>query len=374
VSIALADDRTVVAKLLEHIDRKTTDLSEEVWRERVEHYLSADRFEAELKVMRRTPTPFCPSAALPDAGSYVARNVALTPILAVRGNDGKVCAFRNACRHRGVRLVDGSGCKKAFTCRYHAWTYSLDGQLRGIPHDYGFPNLDKSKHGLVPVHTVEKHGLVFVTQDDGSAELNTDAAIPDFFGPRWRLLSSTEQVFEFNWKIFVDGLLEGYHIRSTHAQTFYPRQYDNINVVEFFGRNTRVSYPYRVIEKLRDKPGVQHCAMGVMTQLNHLFPNVSVATFPTHMTMAVIEPLTVNRTRLITYFLSDRPDDETIRKARDFVTEGTAEDREMGMAIQCGLASRANEVFTFGLFEGGSRHFHRNLAATIETIRLENAT
>jgi hypothetical protein len=65
MSIALADDRTVVAKLLEHIDRKTTDLSEEVWRERVEHYLSADRFEAELKVMRRTPTPFCPSALLP---------------------------------------------------------------------------------------------------------------------------------------------------------------------------------------------------------------------------------------------------------------------------------------------------------------------
>jgi choline monooxygenase len=79
MSIALADDRTVVAKLLEHIDRKTTDLSEEVWRERVEHYLSADRFEAELKVMRRTPTPFCPSALLPPCQTP-GRTLLATPL------------------------------------------------------------------------------------------------------------------------------------------------------------------------------------------------------------------------------------------------------------------------------------------------------
>jgi hypothetical protein len=205
-------------------------------------------------------------------------------------------------------------------------------------------------------------------QKGDGAEATGDDAMPDYFGPQWRLLSTVEQVFEFNWKIFVDGLLEGYHIRSTHPQTFYPRQYDNTNVVEFYGRNTRVSYPYRVIEKLRDAPAEERRATGVMTQLNHLFPNVSIATFPTHMTMAVIEPLAVDKTRLVTYFLSDRPDDEAIKKARDFVTAGTAEDRDMGLAIQRGLASGANRTFTFGLFEGGSRHFHRNLAAAMETM------
>ena len=77
--------------------------------------------------------------------------------------------------------------------------------------------------------------------------------------------------FDFNWKIFVDGLLEGYHIRSTHAETFFPRQYDNITVVESFGRNSRVSYPYRSIEKLRDKPPAERKAVGALTQLNHCF-------------------------------------------------------------------------------------------------------
>ncbi len=148
MTAGLADDPTVIARLLDHIDHKTTDLSEGVWREPVEHYTSQERFEAEIKrVLRRTPTPFCPSAALPEVGSYVARDAALTPIVAMRGRDGMVRAFRNACRHRGVQLVDGAGCKKALTCRYHAWTYGLDGQLRGVPHEHGFPGLDKSKHG-----------------------------------------------------------------------------------------------------------------------------------------------------------------------------------------------------------------------------------
>ena len=367
MTAVLADDPAVIARLLDHIDHRTTDLSEGVWREPVDHYISKERFEAEIALMQRTPTPFCPSAALPEVGSYLARDAALTPIVAMRGKDGKVRAFRNACRHRGVKLVDGAGCRQALTCRYHAWTYGLEGDLRGVPHQHGFPGLDRSQHGLVPVGTVEKHGMVFVVQD-GPAAFDEDV-IPDYFGPEWRLVSTAEQEFDFNWKIFVDGLLEGYHIRSTHADTFFPRQYDNITVVEFFGRNSRVSYPYRSIEKLRDRPPADRKAVGALTQLNHLFPNVSVATFPTHMTMAVIEPVAVDRSLLVTYTLSNRDDEDgAVRKGRDFVTAGTAEDREMASAIQRGLATRANDAFTFGLFEGGSRHFHRNLAAMIEGV------
>jgi phenylpropionate dioxygenase-like ring-hydroxylating dioxygenase large terminal subunit len=196
---ALADDPTVIARLLDHVDHKTTDLSDGVWLEPTEHYTSQERFKAEItRVLRRMPTPFCPSAALPEVGSYVARNAALTPIVAMRGQDGKVRAFRNACRHRGVQLVDGTGCSKVLTCRYHAWTYGLDGQLRGVPHPHGFPGLDKSKHGLVPVTTVEKHGLVFVTQDAQSAPEQEQDVVPDYFGPEWRLVSTAEQEFEFN--------------------------------------------------------------------------------------------------------------------------------------------------------------------------------
>ena len=63
----LADDRSVIQRILDHIDNDTTDVSETVWREPVEHYRSPERFAAELAlVLRRFPTPFCPSAALPE--------------------------------------------------------------------------------------------------------------------------------------------------------------------------------------------------------------------------------------------------------------------------------------------------------------------
>ncbi len=108
-----ADDATVVARILDHIDRRTTDVAEAGWREPVANYRNDARFQAELTLLRRYPVPFCPSAALPEPGSYVAREAAGVPLVAVRGDDGQVRAFRNACRHRGARVVTGSGCARA---------------------------------------------------------------------------------------------------------------------------------------------------------------------------------------------------------------------------------------------------------------------
>ena len=91
----LLDEPAIAQRVLDHIDHKTTDLSDQCWREPVVNYCSPARLQAELEqVFRRTPTPFCPSAALPEPGSYVARDAAGTPILAVRGDDGVVRAFR----------------------------------------------------------------------------------------------------------------------------------------------------------------------------------------------------------------------------------------------------------------------------------------
>ncbi|MBX9590330.1 MAG: Rieske 2Fe-2S domain-containing protein [Hyphomonadaceae bacterium] len=366
----LADDRAIVERILTHIDRNTTDLSAGIWREPVDHYISQPRFSAEIeRVLRLSPTPFCPSAALPEVGSYVAREAALTPIVAIRGHDGVVRAFRNVCRHRGVQLVDGSGCKPALTCRYHAWTYGLDGRLRGIPDAHGFPGLDKTKYGLVPVRTLEAHGLVFVTQDEPEIPNAEISALPDLFGADWRLYTTTAQEVAANWKIVAEGFLEGYHIRSTHAETFYPRQYDNLNVVEAFGRNSRVSFPYRRIEKLRAIPAAERTAAGMLTYVYHLFPNVMLATFPTNVIMTVLEPKAADRTRLVTYTLSNMAGHQegrtAIAQGRDFVAAGAVEDRDMACAAQRGLGARANDAFTFGLFEGAIRHFHQNLEAVL---------
>ncbi|HYC00090.1 MAG TPA: SRPBCC family protein [Candidatus Limnocylindrales bacterium] len=374
----LADDPTVVGRILEHIDHRTTDLGRAIWREPVDNYRSAQRYDAELALLRRLPSAFCPSAALPTSGSYVARRAAGTPILAVRGEDGSVQAFRNACRHRGAQLVDGAGCEKAFVCRYHGWTYGLSGNLRHVPHEHGFPGLDKGVRGLVPVKTVETSGIVFVTQNEPVAGAPDSAAsaasLTDLIPSRFRCVgpSAYEGDVAANWKIMVEGFLEGYHIRSTHRGTFYPLQFDNLNVVEHFGDNTRIAFPYKSIHRMREVAPPLRSAEGTLTYVYHLFPNTMVATFPGRIFLVSVEPLSIDSTRLVTYMLTDHsPDDadaaERITTASQLVDAGAAEDREVACAIQRGLATGANDFFEFGLFESAIGHFHRTLHAALET-------
>src|SRR5262249_42132924 len=143
-------------------------------------------------------------------------------IVVVRGADGVVRGFLNACRHRGNEIAEGSGSAKAFVCRYHGWTYDLDGALRHVPHEEGFPGLDRGCHGLVPVAIEEGHGIVFLAGlgAPGAAEP------PELIAADQRLIGSDEAVLPVNWKIYLESFLEGYHIRALHRDTFYPYGFD----------------------------------------------------------------------------------------------------------------------------------------------------
>ena len=220
--MTLMSDALVAQRVFDHIANGTTDMGDQVWHEPVANYRVKERLDREIeRVLRRSATPFCPSAALPEAGSYVARRAAGTPIVVVRGRDGVVRAFRNVCRHRGMEVVAGSGCAKVFVCGYHGWAYGLDGALQHVPHAHGFPGLDKDSHGLVPVSAVERHGLVFVNQQD-SLDERALADLPPLLAGDQRLLSVNERDTEANWKIVLEGFIEGYHIRATHPETFLP--------------------------------------------------------------------------------------------------------------------------------------------------------
>jgi phenylpropionate dioxygenase-like ring-hydroxylating dioxygenase large terminal subunit len=369
---ALLDDQQVIQRVFDHIDHKTTDVGTETWREPVANYRSEQRLRAELDLMRRLPIPFCPSAALPQAGSYVARSAAGTPLVVVRGDDGQVRAFRNACRHRGMRLADGSGCSKAFVCGYHGWTYGLDGQLRQIPHSEGFPDVDKTQHGLVPVTADEKCGLVFVTQNPSRDAQTALDGLPELIAPGQRIFYAHEYVSDVNWKLFMEGNLEGYHIKPTHKETFYPYGYDNLTLVETFGRNSRVTFPFRRIEKLRPLPSARRKIDGMVTYVYHLFPNVILAVLSNHTTMSVLEPLSTGQTRFATYRLTNKAEgtaeggEQKATRDAGFVADtGGKEDAAVIRAIQAGIASGANEYFTYGHFEKAIVHFHKSLQATL---------
>jgi len=357
------DDQSVVQRVLDHIAARTTDRGDTVWREPVANYTSSARFAAELSLLRATAVPFCPSAALANPGDYLARTAAGVPLLAVRGGDGRVRAFRNACRHRGMQVASGAGCAKSFVCPYHAWTYELDGALRHIPHEKGFPGLDKKDHGLVPVHAEEKHGLVFVTQDGPAPGAIDD--YPQMLKHGAQMFHYTEREIEGNWKVLMEASLEGYHIRYAHPETFYPYGYDNLNLIDFFGRGSRVTYPFRRIEKLAERPPEARKVEGRVTYVWNLFPNANISQLSRHTNITVLEPTGIGTTRQLVWSVSHDAGEEALAEAkrdREFVADaGGQEDRDLVCGIQRSLVTGANEAFTFGHYESAIVHLHRGL-------------
>ena len=374
----MRSDAELLDHILNHIDNGTTDLGDEDWFEPVENYTSPLRFDAERRLMRRLPIPFCPVAALPNAGSYVARASAGVPLVVVRGLDGSIRAFRNACRHRGMQLADGSGCTKIFRCNYHGWAYRLDGRLEYVPHEHGFPDLDKNSNGLVPVHEVEiRSGLVFITQDE-PVGLGALDSLPDLLAENQVLFDSSESVEDINWKLTAEGTLEGYHIKPTHPESFYPYGYDNLNVIETQGPNSRVCFPFRRIEKLRDAPRENLSLDRMVTLVHRIFPFTSINQLSQHCHVSFAEPESATRTRYFNYkFTLPKPNgsaatqEELARAKKDaaFLSDtGNQEDAKVVSDIQAAMSSGANTHYRFGRFESAIHHLHSNLARYLERL------
>lgn len=358
-------ERELIARLLAHIAAGTTDLGPS-GRVPVAHYRDPTRFDAELALLRRSPVPFCPSAALPRSGSFQARPAAGVPIVALRDRDGLVRAYRNSCGHRGTALVEGSGCAPALVCPFHGWVYALDGALSHVPHPDGFAGVDFAARGLVSVACLERNGLVWVDQD-GPATFDSVTALPGLM--RDQIVVTQQRIpVPANWKVLVEGFLEGYHIRATHPTTFLPFGYDNLTVLEHHGPHSRVTFPFKRIEDLRERLPEYWQVEGVATVVEHLFPNAVLTHLTAHRALVVVEPVTVDSSVVHLTQLATPAADGSIPKAvpRDiaFVEAGLAEDWAMAEGVQRGLAARDGEV-VFGHYESALTHLHQGLARAL---------
>jgi choline monooxygenase len=378
----VADDVEIARRVLAHIDAGTTDEGAS-WREPVENYLNPRRFADELALLRSMPSVFVPSAAIPNPGDHVERIAFGVPLFAVRGGDQRARVFRNACRHRGMALIEGAGCARALVCPYHGWTYRLDGSLSHVPHMEAFPDLDMPDRGLVEVASREADGLIVIdpldsTDSDSLRTRAEEQSVTLANGSPWgeKLLPAERLVFvesterAMNWKILVEQFLEGYHIRSTHQNTFYPLQYDDLNVVETFGINSRITFPYRNIERLRDRPENVWNVGARVTYVYHLFPNVMFVTFPDVVLVVTIDPIDVEHTTVTLYFMATSEVARGVSKAREssgsagnrsLLSRGGEEDNEMSEGVQRGLRAGANAYLEFGRHESAIGHFHTAL-------------
>lgn len=196
-----------------------------------ERYTAAFHEEERKKIFAKAWLPVASAIDIPDKGCYTLVDVPpmKTSLLVVRGDDGKVRAFHNVCRHRGDRLVHfGSGReqgrRKTFTCGFHAWTYSNAGALVGVTDESQFLGLDKDTYGLIPVHAEEWESLVFVNFDPQPRETLREW-LGDFYDQYQGFSAGREKIAEHrlvlktNWNIAVNAFSEGYHNLYIHRNT-----------------------------------------------------------------------------------------------------------------------------------------------------------
>ena len=189
------------------------------------------------------------------------------------------------------------------------------------------------------------------------------------------IFSSKEGVTDVNWKLNLEATLEGYHIKTTHPESFYPYGYDNLNVIDKIGPNSRITFPFRRIERLRDVPKDQWFVDRMLTYVYNIFPYATVAQLSNHTTFSISEPLTPTSTLFSSYKLGivdESAGQDGLARARkdaSFVADtGLQEDNAAIREIQAGLDSGANEHFTYGRFEQAIVHFHKNLHQSLADL------
>ncbi|MGO1120803.1 aromatic ring-hydroxylating oxygenase subunit alpha [Rhodovibrionaceae bacterium A322] len=164
------------------------------------------------------------ASALPNVGDYLTHEIAGQPIFVVRDNDGKLRAQSNVCLHRMSTLLEGEGNKRQIVCPYHAWTYKLDGTLRGAPAMTENKGFCKKSYQLPQIRCEEWLGWVFVTLNPDARPVaetlsEVEALIEDYGMENYHETFREHHLWNTNWKILAENFMESYHLPVCHAGT-----------------------------------------------------------------------------------------------------------------------------------------------------------
>ena len=379
-------DRKTEIELLEELaglrEARSFFLDDAVATSPVSRYTCPDRFAQERQALFRSkPVIAAHSSELAGPDAFLTRNFAGLPLLLTRDSAGAVHAFLNVCRHRGTRLVgDDSGCRRRFTCPYHAWTYDNRGVLRGITHgDAGFPEIDKGALGLKRLGCAEAYGWIWITGAGDAAPdiagwLGELAADFDWIDAgRLKIAHEETEVRAANWKILFEGGLESYHFRIAHKDTIGPFFPDNLSSYRVFGPHIRSILPRAGLDAMIARPKESWSLRRETNLVYSVFPAAQLLVQEDHIVWIQSIPLAPDRTlvRLATLVPADPdPADAAAaqhwRKNHDITVRTLSEDFAIGESIQSGLLSGANEALHFGRFEGSLDRFNRIVESELD--------
>ncbi len=185
-------------------------------------YRSAEIFEKEMqRIFLKSWLYVGHHSQVPEIGDFFVFHIAGESIIIVRSADDQINALINVCRHRGSRVcLEEQGNAARFVCPYHAWTYDLEGNLKGAPQV--MDTIDISKYPLRCVKLENFHGMLFINFDENAvfepiaADLHTPLAPYDIANTK--VAHRQNYPIRSNWKLAVDNFCECYHCVPAHRE------------------------------------------------------------------------------------------------------------------------------------------------------------
>jgi choline monooxygenase len=313
----------------------------------------------------------------PRPGDYRALRVLDEPIVLVRDTTGRLNAFSNVCVHRGVEVAYGTGHTEAFSCPYHAWRYDLTGRLVTAPLIRRTDTFDPAACRLAPVRLAEWAGNLFVCLDPGTPPFEEEAA--EFIGyfafartEDCQLAATLEIEFDCNWKFIVENLMDVYHVRTLHYNTF--GQYTQVDAANFtLMKNGGVGLRYTSApaapggKTLFGKMPSLAAEPDNFAALGYLCPNFQMFVRMDQVRLFTTWPLGPDRCRVFHWSLfprehAARPDfAEKAAVYRDFIANVLEEDRVMVQSLQRAMSARAYDPGPMADLETGIHHTLNNL-------------
>jgi choline monooxygenase len=301
---------------------------------------------------------------LRNAGDHVVADLAGLPVIAVRGADGAIRVMHNVCRHRAGPIASCDGlAAKSLRCRYHGWTYALDGVLRSAPEMGAAPDFEPASIRLPQLAVRIWQGLVFAAVDEANApdfdafvagidaRLGADRGLAHY-GHHHRVGYDVA----CNWKVYVDNYLEGYHVPHIHPGLNRLLDYRSYitETAEWY------SYQFSPLES-------SDTMYGSGDALYYwLWPNTMLNILPGRLQTNRVVPLGVDRCRVEFdfYYALDESEEAAARRLADlsFSDEVQVEDLTICEDVQRGLASGSYEPGRLNpLRENAVHHFHELL-------------
>ncbi|WP_407155566.1 aromatic ring-hydroxylating oxygenase subunit alpha [Bradyrhizobium sp. STM 3557] len=348
-------------------------------------YTCSEQYRAEVeKLFHRLPLCLGHADQLP-IGSMMARTVVGVPMLLTRDDEGSVRVLVNVCRHRGARLLaaDGQICRRSkLSCRYHGWTYGLDGRLAGVPRAEAFPTLDRASHGLYELQSTVCHGLIWVVL---GREAGPQISVSDYLGGlnddlaelaivQQRFFRQNVVLRKANWKLIVDAFVEFYHIKRLHAASIASFFADTEAATESVGPHLRMLVGRSEFGAIQQLPAEEWSPRTHASLVHFVFPNSIIVYHPDYTSHIGVFPVTVDQSLFVHTILT--PENPTGQKAqahwdRSFdLIDGEVfnnEDLFICEQIQLGLAAAESRRFVLGRFENNVRRFHETIAEALAT-------